>query len=71
MLVKGAYYTTDCSDLVAHVISIRYKDTAGRYIKVKIRLFNKYNRIQYDIRPKNYKLYLDDIKHWYRFNPFK
>jgi len=66
MRMTKAFYTTDNSDLLIHVIAIPYQNT--EYAKVKLRLSNKKNGIAYDTRPKHHKVYFKNIVHWIKLN---
>lgn len=59
-LIKGRFYTSDCSDLLVEILKIYFE--SAEYYKCKIRLTNKQNGIFYST--ENVKLYKDKIKHW-------
>jgi hypothetical protein len=63
--MTAGFYETDNSDLEVQVIRVTYRDPAGKYVKVKVNLFNKHNGIQYESN-RNYKLYTKNITHWKR-----
>jgi hypothetical protein len=66
MIYPGTY-TNEKSDLFVHIHRVTYRDVNNRYIKVKLSLSNKHNGIVYELN-QNYKLYLDNIKHWSKHN---
>ena len=59
-------YSNEKSDLLVHIHKVTYRDKNKKYIKVKLSLNNKHNGIVYE-QNRNYKLYLDEIKHWSKY----
>lgn len=65
MNLRKGKYTTNTSDLVIIVFNVAYQN--DRYAKAKIRLVNKHNGIEYDMRPRYHKIYKHRITHWKRY----
>ena len=59
-ILSGNTYTADNTDLAIFIEKVRYR--GDEYIKVKGKVFNKYNGIVYE--RKNLKLYYRLIGHW-------
>jgi len=63
--MKRGYYTIDNSDLYWSFIPKYVGDT---YVKCKMTLFYKKGVMKgVPLEEKNYKLYLDKIQHWERY----
>lgn len=63
--MKRGYYTIDNSDLYLYFVP---KYTSDTYVKGKVTLFYKKGTMKGTIlETKNYKLYLDKIQHWERY----
>ena len=63
--MKKGYYTIDNSDLYWYFIP---KYTSDIYVKCKLTLFYKKGTMKdVPLEEKNYKLYLDKIQHWERY----
>jgi len=64
--MKRGYYTIDTSDLYWQFVP-NYKN--GTYVKCKVVLFYKKGSMKgIIVDSKNYKLYLDKIQHWEKYD---
>lgn len=68
-MLNNGFYSAECSDLIVNIIKVQYRDPKRVYVKVKLQLLDKHGNIIE--RPKNYKLILDNIKHWRRYDYVK
>lgn len=67
-LNKG-YYTCDVSDLYVYVVPQSYKED---YVKATVIMYYKYGEYKdYEVDKGEYKLYYNNINHWYEYDPEK